>query len=297
MRLADTGRKTVDGVPDGLLIGGHMSAAGGLYRALERGDEHGFTAVQLFLKSPTQWAGKALTERDAGRFRATLARTGISAVLAHNSYLINLASPDRELRERSIKAMRDELDRATCLGIPHLVSHLGAHMGVGEAVGLDTLVGSVDRIADARPDAPVRIVLETTAGQGTMLGGRFEHLAYVRSRVEAPERLAFCFDTCHVHVAGYDLTTRQGFDETCSVFDRVVGVEHLAVVHLNDAKHERGSRADRHEHIGQGRLGLDPFRWIMNSRTFSRVPKIVETPDMETMHPVNVARLRELVGT
>ncbi|HQI74877.1 MAG TPA: deoxyribonuclease IV [Candidatus Latescibacteria bacterium] len=279
-----------------LLVGAHMSTEGGLFRAVERGAQIGCTAIQLFTRNPSQWFSPPLSEKDVTEFRDAVSRTKMAAVVAHDSYLINLASPDASLRKRSIAAMLDELDRASALGIPLLVTHLGAHTGQGEENGLQTLVDSLDEVTDARPDAPVSVCLETTAGQGTSLGWAFEHIAWVLSKLSAPGRFRTCFDTCHVFAAGYDLVTRDAYEKTWREFDKVVGIRYLAVMHLNDAKKELGSRVDRHAHIGKGEIGEGAFRRIMQDPELRGIPKILETPESETMHAVNLSVLRELAA-
>jgi len=279
-----------------LLVGAHVSAASGLHRAVERESAIGCTALQVFTRSPSRWQSPPLDGTAIRAFRDAVAARAIRFITAHDAYLINLASPHEEVRQRSVAAMLDEIDRADLLGIPCVIAHPGAHMGAGEEAGLARLVESLDQIADAQPEARAVIGLDVTAGQGTALGWRLEHLAHAIAHVAAPERLAACFDTCHAHAAGYDLVTREGFDETWEAFDRIIGAKSLVAIHMNDAKRERGSRVDRHEHIGRGFLGLDPFVWTMKSARFRDVPKIVETPQAETMHRVNVAWLRELAG-
>jgi deoxyribonuclease IV len=282
-------------VADGQLLGAHVSAAGGIHRAVERAEAIGCTAMQVFTRNPTQWVSPPLTDERAQAFRDALSTSGIRYVAAHDSYLINLASPDDELRAKSIDAVLDEVDRAELAGIPLVVTHLGAHMGSGVDVGLARLAESLDIVANKRPDAKTRIALETTAGQGTTLGARFEDLRRVMDTVEDSSRLATCLDTCHVHAAGYDLSTVESADAVLREFDSIVGVDTLQLIHVNDAKSAQGSRVDRHEHIGQGLLGPDPFRWLMSSVLLTHVPKVIETPQAEKMHTVNLERLREFV--
>jgi len=282
--------------PD-LLIGGHVSAAGGVHRAVERGEQDGFTAIQIFTRNPNQWDSPALKDEVVSAYREALEASGIRYVVSHDAYLINLATPDDELREKSIVAVLDEIDRAEALGIRDVVTHLGAHMGTGDDEGIRRLAESLNIVAERRPDSNVRMALETTAGQGSTIGYRFEHIAEVMAQVDAPERLTTCFDTCHVHVAGYDIVSEDGFGETWRQFDEIVGIERLCCLHVNDAKRDRGSRVDRHEHIGEGTLGDEAFRNIMRSEALSTIPRIVETPKAETHHRMNVARLVGLAET
>ena len=265
------------------LLGAHMSIAGGMALAIERGESIGCTAIQVFLKNNNRWVGKPISAEDAEAYRAGLERSGISHVFAHDCYLINLASPDDELHDKSIRAMIDEVERATLLGVPFIVLHPGSHMGEGAEWGLERIRGAVDRVLEATADSPVRLAFENTAGQGTNLGYRFEQLAALIEGVRDSTRTGICLDTCHAFAAGYDLRARKDYLATLRALDNTVGLERLLGIHLNDSKKELGSRVDRHEHIGQGHLGLEPFRHIMNDRRLAHVPKVLEThkgPDM-----------------
>ncbi len=260
------------------LLGAHMSIAGGLHLAIERGQSVGCTALQIFTKNNNQWQGKALSEEEAEQFRQAWAASGIGPIIAHNAYLINLASPDEETHRKSMTAMLDELHRAERLGLSGLVIHPGSHLGKGESWGLKRIASSLDALHAKTPGFRVKILLEITAGQGNHLGYRFEHLAEILNRVEQPERLGICFDTCHAFAAGYDIGTMAGYRKTMSEFDATLGLDRMMAFHLNDSKNAPGSRVDRHEHIGQGTLGLDAFRFILNDRRFASVPKVIETP-------------------
>ncbi len=280
-----------------VLFGAHVSAAGGVHLALERGREIGCSAIQIFTRNPRQRRSPEIKAEAVEAFSAGVASEGPACVISHGSYLINLATPEQETRERSISAMIDEVRRAAQLRIPCVVTHLGGHMGDGEANGLKRLTESLDEVLKQTDECDVAVALETTAGAGTMLGGRFEHLAYVLEHSAAPERLTTCFDTCHVFVAGHDIRAREAYDETWDAFARTVGMPNLAAIHVNDTKKPFGSHSDRHDHIGDGELGFEPFRWIMNDSRLETVPKIAETPKMEEMGRENVARLRRLVGS
>ncbi len=280
---------------DDLLVGAHMSIAGGMHRAFERGRSAGCRALQVFLKNSTQWRDRELLPEDLLRFRAAQEQSGIRHVVAHNSYLINLASPNPELRARSIDAFADEMERARLLGIPFVVLHPGSHLGAGERAGIRRVAAALDRALD-RVGPPVGVLIENTAGQGSCLGHRLEQLAEILERVRADRRVGFCIDTCHLFAAGYDIRTAEGYEETVARIDRLLGLERVRAVHVNDSVKDLGSRVDRHMHIGRGRLGLEPFRLLINDRRFARVPKILETPKGEDLAEdrVNLATLRSL---
>lgn len=276
------------------LIGAHMSIAGGMERAFPRGEKLGCTAMQVFTKNANRWQGKPLTGADAEAFRAAWAQSPIESVIAHDTYLINLAAPDEEKWVKSRAAFLDEMQRCALLGIPGLVMHPGAHMGAGEEAGLARLCEAFRAIFAVAP-AEVTVLLENTAAQGTYLGGRFEHLAAIMDGV--PEgRFGVCFDTCHAFAAGYDLSSAEGYEAVMAEFERLVGVKHIRAFHVNDSKKGYGSRVDRHEHIGRGALGLEGFRALMRDPRFRDVPKILETPkgDEDEMDRVNLAVLRKL---
>jgi deoxyribonuclease-4 len=278
-----------------LLIGAHVSIAGGIHKAFERGARLQCSAIQIFLKNSNQWNAKELTESDRQSFREAQRNSEIRTVLAHDSYLINLASPDPRLHRKSLDALIGELKRADLLGVPYLVLHPGAHMGAGVDSGIRRIAGSLRRALEAAGPS-VRILLENTAGQGSCLGYRFEHLADLLDQI-GPGRAGVCLDTCHLFAAGYDIRTRAEYAKTMREFHRMIGLEHIAAFHVNDSKRELGSRVDRHTHIGQGCIGLDAFRYLMNDKRFSAIPKILETPkgpgiDQDLM---NLAALRSLV--
>jgi deoxyribonuclease IV len=307
------------------LFGAHMSIAGGFHKALERAAAHGMETVQIFTgnpnawpvtpsdpagktafrsgqfltKAPNQWDGRPVSDVDARLFRRTLRRTRLRFPTAHDSYLINLASPDPALYRRSVKAFVDELHRAEALGLRYLVTHPGAHMGDGEAAGLDRVAQALDEVHRRCPDFRVRILLETTAGQGTALGYRFEHLRHILLKVEQPKRLGVCLDTCHVLAAGYGLWPEADYRATMRDFHRLIGLPRLCVFHVNDSLKPFGSRVDRHAHIGRGHLGLGPFRLLANDPRFRSRPMILETPkeseESDDMDAVNLSVLRGLV--
>ncbi len=270
-----------------------MSIAGGVDRALERGASIGCDTIQIFLKSNVQWRGKKLTAAETRRFHAQQQATKIAPVFAHSCYLINLAAVDARTLRRSIAAMIDEIQRATRLGLPFIVMHPGAHMGAGERSGLRRIARSLDEVFRATRESPVKIALETTAGQGTNLGYRFEHLAEIMALVAKPERVAVCVDTCHLLAAGYDIRTLQGYRQTMKEFDQVVGCKHVVAFHLNDSKTPLGSRVDRHAHVGKGQIGLAGFRRVLRDARWRGLPMVIETPKSDDLHE-DVENLRVL---
>jgi deoxyribonuclease-4 len=279
-----------------MLIGSHMSVAGGVDKAFARGEPLGLQAMQIFTKNQNQWEAKPIPSDVVDRFFAERERTGISPVIAHDSYLINLCAPDTTTLERSRKAMLDELERCDLLEIPCLVAHPGSHLGRGESWGLAAIADSINQVFAQNSRGRAMLLLETTAGQGTNLGYRFEHLAEIRSLVKHKERIGYCLDTCHIFAAGYDCSTKAACERLFKEFDRIAGLEHLKLFHINDSKKPLGSRVDRHEHIGQGAVGLEIFRFLMRSRKFARHPMALETPKSEDYHEdiENIARLKAL---
>jgi deoxyribonuclease-4 len=277
-------------------LGAHMSIAGGVDRAIERGLSIGCAAIQMFTKSNNQWAARPLPGDEVLRFRSERARLGDLPVVAHDSYLINLCSPDDLLYEKSVDACRLELERCARLGIETLVVHPGAHMGQGEEFAIRRIAGAIDRIHDRVPRTGASIALETMAGQGTVIGHRFEQIARIIALTRDPDRVGVCLDTCHIFAAGYDLRTRPAYEETLRAFACDIGFGRLRAVHVNDSKRELGSRVDRHEHIGKGFLGLEAFRLLMNDRRFLDVPLLLETPKDEKTLREDVDNLDRLIG-
>ena len=279
-------------------LGAHMSIAGGVINALMEAMRLGCGTLQLFTKNSNQWAGKSFAPNEPAQFRKALRKSGLKYATAHNSYLINLASPDTVLWRKSVEAFADEVTRAESLGLSYLVTHPGAHVGCGDDGGLANVVRALDEIHDRFPDVRVKVLLELTAGQGSCLGHRFEHLAAVLGQVRELRRLGVCFDTCHAFAAGYPLSTDAEYEATFREFDRVIGLRRLKLFHLNDSKKPLGSRVDRHEHIGKGCLGLEPFRRLLNDPRFQKTPMILETPKHDAagkeMDPVNLRVLRAL---
>jgi deoxyribonuclease-4 len=279
-----------------LRLGAHESIAGGLHRAFGRARSVGCDAVQIFVKSNRAWAVKPLTDEDVARFRARAEETGIQPVVGHASYLLNLGTPDETLWARSRDTLIVELERCEALGVPYLVLHPGSHVGAGEEVGLALVARALGQVHAATPGFRAQILLETTAGQGTNLGHCFEHLAWLVDHAPEGGRLGVCLDTCHAFAAGYELRTPAGYAATIEAFDRTVGLERLKAIHLNDCKGDLGSRKDRHEHIGQGGIGLDGFRHVVNDPRLAGLPGLLETPKSDDLHEdrENLAVLRSL---
>lgn len=279
------------------LFGAHMSIAGGYHKALSAAHELGCQSVQLFTKNNNQWKAKELRADDITEFKKVLRQTRLKLPLAHDCYLINLASPNVELFRQSVEAFVIEMQRAEALGLAYLVTHPGAATDGDETAGLKRVAQALDEIHARCTGFKLRVLLETTAGQGTSLGHRFEHLAAIIEQVAEPERLGVCLDTCHVFAAGYALAPEKNYRATFREFDRVIGLKTLKAFHVNDSLKPQGSRVDRHAHIGQGCLGLEPFRLLVNDRRFRQHPMILETPKEggENLDARNLATLRGLV--
>jgi deoxyribonuclease-4 len=275
-----------------------MSISGGVDTAFDRGAQIGCDAMQIFTKNNNQWRAAPLKEDAVERYHRRQAETGITPVVAHASYLLNLATPDDALWRKSIEALLIELERCEVLYIPYLIIHPGSHMESGEDAGIARIAEALNVAHERLPDAQVKIALETTAGQGTNLGYRFEQLAAMIEGTEARDRLTVCYDTCHTLAAGYDFRTPEGYAEVFKQFDEVIGLDRLTVFHFNDSKKDMGSRIDRHAHIGEGEVGLDGFRHILNDPRFQETPMLLETPKSKDMHEdvENLARLRALIA-
>jgi deoxyribonuclease IV len=285
-------------------LGAQISTAGGLHLAFERGREAGCETIMVFTKSNRQWRAKPLTNEDIDAFELAIhEHQEIYPVAVHASYLINVASPDAELWERSYQALKVEMERAQALRIAYLTFHPGAHMEAGEEAGLDNIVRALRRLTQETDGYSTVVCLETMAGTGTTLGHRFEHLAQILEGVGAGGRLGVCFDTCHVFSAGYDIRSPGTYRETLEEFDRVVGLDQIRCFHFNDSKHGLGEHKDRHEHIGRGALGLEAFANFVNDPRWTHHAAHLETPKTEEddegdeveMDPVNLATLRRLI--
>ena len=280
------------------LFGSHLSIAGGYYKAVEAAAELGLDAVQIFTKNNNQWAAKPLSDDDVRLFREAIERTGIRQPVAHDSYLINLASPDDVLWQKSIDAFVIELQRAETLGLMGVVMHPGSYVSSDEQSGLERIVKALDLAHRATAKFKVLTLLETTAGQGTNLGAKFEHLAWIIEHIQHPDRVGVCVDSCHIFAAGYPLGTDDEYAATMKQFDELVGLDRIRCFHLNDSKKPLGSRVDRHEHIGEGCLGLEPFRHLVNDPRFADLPMYLETEKCERdgrpMDAINLETLRSL---
>ena len=277
-----------------MVLGAHVSTAGGLHNSIKNGDNLHCDTIQIFLRNPNRWAAKPLSAEITEKFSAAWAASPIDAVIVHDIHLSNLASPKPDVLEKSRQAFREQMELAQQLGLRYIVTHLGAHLGEGEAVGLKQLSASFDALFESAEAPDVIPLLETTAGQGTNLGYVFEHLRDVIAMSKYPDRFGVCLDTCHVFAAGYDMRTEANCAETFDAFDTVIGLDRLKTFHLNDAKSAYQSRVDRHEHIGEGNIGTAAFRYILNDPRFAEIPLIIETPQMETMHETNLTALRGL---
>ncbi len=262
----------------GPLLGAHMSIAGGVENALLAGERAQCDTIQMFTKSSRQWVAEPYSKEEIQLFHHSQKETGIVKVIAHDSYLLNLGSPDEGLRKKSIRAFIDEMERCESLAIPNLIAHPGAHMGAGEKAGIKRIARSLDQIHKASPSYQVKVTLEITAGQGTTLGYRFDQIRDIIDGVKQSERLRVCFDTEHAFAAGYDIRTKEGYERTFTEFDERIGIDRLAAFHLNDSKKEFHSRVDRHEHIGKGHIGVEAFRLLMNDQRFWDLPMCLETP-------------------
>src|SRR5260370_32650261 len=279
------------------LLGAHMSISGGVHTAIERGCSIKCTAIQMFVKNNMQWFARPLTREEIRGFLEQRQRRELLSIFAHANYLINLAATNPQFLANSIRALSEELIRADQLELPFLVLHPGAHLGAGEEAGLEKIVESINRVFRKIPKVKTRIALETTAGQGSCLGHRFEQIAYIIANVREPERLCVCLDTADIFGAGYDIGSEAGSKKTFRQFDRVIGLNRLAAIHVNDSKTARGSRVDRHQHIGKGQVGLDAFRFIMRDRRLRKIPKVLETPKGKELREdvVNLRTLRRLL--
>jgi deoxyribonuclease IV len=262
----------------GPLLGAHMSIAGGVGNAFIEGKKVDCDAIQIFTKSSRQWASKPYTKEEIEQFHINRKETGIGAVVAHDSYLLNMGSPDAALRSRSIAAFIDEFERCEVLGVTNLIAHPGSHLGTGELDGIKTIAKSLDEVHKACRGYRAKVTLEITAGQGSNLGYRFEQIGNMIDATKESDRLRVCFDTEHAFAAGYDIRTKDGYERTFGEFDEAIGIKLLAAFHLNDSKKEFNSRVDRHEHIGKGFIGIEAFRMLMNDQRFWGLPMCLETP-------------------
>lgn len=281
-----------------LLLGAHMSIAGGVSQALDRAATVHSNAVQVFTKNNRQWAGPPVNGTDVARWQVQMPALGIANAVSHASYLINLASPSDELWEKSIAAHRDEIQRAHAYGIANVVLHPGAHTGAGVDAGIARIAAALNRIHAATPECAGTVTcLEIMAGQGSVLGRSLEELRAMIEQVEERSRVAVCLDTCHAFAAGYDIRRAAGYADFVAAIERVIGLETVHVWHLNDSKGALGSNVDRHTHIGEGDIGVDGFRWLLNDLRWAGIPMLLETPKEDTLEEdaMNLGRLCALV--
>ena len=280
-----------------MLFGAHCSTAGGAYTALKRARQIGAEICQIFVKNNMQWFGRPPTPAERGLYAKELAASSLACVFGHTGYLINLAGPPSANRDRSLQSLIQEIQFATALELPFLVLHPGAHLGGGDDGGLKQVVEGLDEVFAATRHSTVRIALENTAGQGTCLGHRVEHLAEIFGRVAHPKRLGICLDTAHLYAAGYNIRTPKGWDSAVKTVVDLVGLRQILAFHLNDSKTVLGSRVDRHAEIGQGKIGKRAFRHIVNDARFGRIPGCIETPKSADLHEdvENLAVLRSLM--
>lgn len=281
-----------------LLLGAHFSIAKGLHNALFKAQAYNCSALQIFTKNAHTWKERALSRHEIDLFDQARERTGIKAIASHTSYLINLATYERKNHDLSCKALKHELFRSSMLGIPFVVLHPGAHKGRGESAGIRQIADSINNIFKQTKGLQTRLLLETTAGQGSGIGHSFEQFKSILTRIDNRRRLGFCLDTSHIFAAGYDIRTSASYRKTINAFDDIVGLEHLCLIHLNDSKKKLGSKVDRHEHIGEGHIGINAFKLFMNDNRFHEIPIIIETPkekEGKDYDRINLDRLRKLV--
>ena len=284
------------------LLGAHFSIAKGLDKALYEAKLYGCNALQIFTKNANAWKERIVTQKEIDSFKHAKSETKISQIASHTSYLINLATPEKQKHKMSCNALAQELIRSSCLHIPYVVLHPGSHMGTGEKEGILRIAESINKIFaeifEKIPEINTRLLLETTAGQGSSVGHTFEHLASIISKVEKKINPGICLDTCHIFAAGYDTRTMDSYQKTMNMFDSFIGLDRLLLIHLNDSKKKFGSRVDRHEQIGSGYIGLETFKYIMSDDRFFDIPKIIETPKGKTdkdFDEINLKVLRELI--
>jgi deoxyribonuclease IV len=275
-----------------------MSISGGLHLAFERGEEATCNIIQIFTKNATQWKTKPLADEEIEKFKSSWGKSKIKAVMAHDSYLINLASHDENVFKKSLDAFEEEMRRTEALAIPYLVMHPGSHMGKGDNFGINHVAKAFNLLIEKTPGFKMKILIETTAGQGSNIGYRFEHIRDIIDLVNDKDRVGACFDTCHVFAAGYELRNKEDYEKTFKRFDMIIGLNKLFAFHLNDSKKDLGSKVDRHEHIGKGFIGLEPFSYLLNDERFKTHPMSIETPkeDDDDMDKENLKVLRSLIN-
>jgi deoxyribonuclease IV len=280
-----------------MIFGAHCSTSGGYCTAFTRAETIKADSVQIFVKNNMQWFGRAPAPSEIKLFATERKRLNQPPVFGHAGYLINLGAAPGDNREKSLKSLIDEITFATALDLPFLVLHPGSHLGAGEEAGLKLIIAGLDEVFRETKKSPVRIALENTAGQGSNLGSKFEHLAAIYEGAQKPERLAVCIDTAHLFASGHDIRSARGWDNAISQIDKLIGQKQIVAFHLNDSKTDLGSRVDRHEHIGKGKIGLEGFRHIVNDARFKKIPGCLETPKSDDLHEdvKNLTTLRSLV--
>ncbi len=279
------------------LLGAHLSIAKGYHQAVYDADELGCSAVQIFTKNASTWKERSVSKKEAALFEKAKQETGIDMVMTHTSYLINLASNEDIKQKLSCDALRKEFERSSFLNISYVVHHPGSHMGEGMNQGIEAISSNINRVISLLPDIQTRLLLETCAGQGSNIGHTFEQIAAIMKGVEDKERIGVCLDTCHIFTSGYDIRTKKTYNKTIKHFDSIIGINNLYVIHLNDTTKVLGSKVDRHEHIGRGKIGLKAFEYIMNDKRLADIPKIIETPkgkDGKDWDRINLEKLRRL---
>jgi deoxyribonuclease-4 len=279
------------------LLGAHTSTSGGVSSAIDRAVKLNFNAMQIFTKNNNRWFAKPLDDEEIKLFKHKIKNSRIKFVVAHDSYLINLCAKDDKILQKSRNALEDELIRCSLLDIPHLNFHPGSHGGAGEKEGINKIAESINIVHRRTPGIKVKSMLELTAGQGTSIGYKFEHIKEIIDLVEERERITVCIDTAHIFAAGYNISDPKEYKKVIDKFDAVIGLDRLKCIHMNDSKKELGSRVDRHEHIGKGFIGLGGFRSIMNDKRLRKIPKILETPKGQDQKEdlENLSILRDLI--
>lgn len=279
-----------------MLLGAHVSTSGGVEKAPGNGVQLGCEAIQVFTKNQMQWRAKPLQPAEIEAYKTAFKNSGIQSAVSHDSYLINLGSPEEDKLKQSLAAFEDEVERCELLGIPFLVFHPGSHMGSGEKTGLQMIATSLNQVLEKKKGYKTVLLLETTAGQGSNLGYSFEQLAEILDLVKERERVGVCVDTCHVFAAGYDIRSQSAFEETFRHFDAAIGLKKIKAFHLNDSKKGLGSKVDRHEHIGEGAIGVEAFRLLLHDDRFQGLPMLLETPGGDAEYEKNLKILKELRG-
>jgi len=278
-------------------FGAHESISGGVFNAIERGQTATCDTIQMFNKSNSQWRAKKIEQAELDKYFEMIKETGVTVSTSHSSYLINIASPVKELNEKSYNALKEEMERCQMLKIPNLVLHPGSHVGTGEEAGIKRIIKNLNKLFKELKNNSVCLLLETTAGQGSNLGYTFYQIGEMIDGVKVQDRIGVCLDTCHIFAAGYPISDPKEYKKTMKKFDDIIGIDKLKIIHMNDSKKEFGSRKDRHEHIGKGHIGIEAFRNIVNDKKLQHIPMILETPKEEELKEdiENLKLLRSLV--